>query len=45
LRASRRRKRLGRKLDWDTAKREIVGDQEAAQFLGHESRKAYEIGG
>jgi hypothetical protein len=39
------RREGGSGLAWDTAKREIVGDQEAAQFLGHGSRKAYEIGG
>ncbi len=35
--------RLGRELKWDPAKREIIGDAEANQFLGRESRKGYEI--
>jgi predicted dehydrogenase len=37
--------RLGRKLEWDTAKREIIGDPQAATFLGRESRKEYQISG
>ncbi|TWU67215.1 Gfo/Idh/MocA family protein [Crateriforma conspicua] len=35
--------RLGRELNWDPAKREIVGDEEANSFLSRESRKGYEI--
>ena len=35
--------RLGRKLNWDPAKREIIGDEEANTFLSRESRKGYEI--
>ncbi len=35
--------RLGRELNWDPAKREIVGDAEANSFLARESRKGYEI--
>lgn len=35
--------RLGRKLNWDPAKREIIGDEEANSFLSRESRKGYEI--
>lgn len=35
--------RLGRELNWDPAKREIVGDPEANSFLARESRKGYEI--
>lgn len=35
--------RLGRKLNWDPAKREIVGDEEANAFLSRESRKGFEI--
>lgn len=35
--------RLGRELNWDPAKREIIGDAEANSFLGRESRKGYEI--
>ncbi|WP_437193202.1 Gfo/Idh/MocA family protein [Planctomicrobium sp. SH527] len=35
--------RLGRDLNWDPVKREIVGDQQANSFLGRESRKGYEI--
>jgi len=34
--------RLGRPLDWDPAKREIVGDAQANAFLARESRKGYE---
>jgi predicted dehydrogenase len=36
--------RLGRALTWDPVKREIVGDAQAATFLGREPRKGYEIG-
>ncbi|GAB5517127.1 Gfo/Idh/MocA family oxidoreductase [Rhodopirellula baltica] len=35
--------RLGRELNWDPTKREIVGDDEANSFLSRESRKGYEI--
>jgi predicted dehydrogenase len=35
--------RLGRAVNWDPTKREIVGDAEANSFLARESRKGYEI--
>lgn len=35
--------RLGRKLNWDPDKREIVGDTQANSFLARESRAGYEI--
>jgi len=35
--------RLGRALNWDPVKREIIGDAEANAFLARESRKGYEI--
>lgn len=35
--------RLGRPLEWDPAKREIIGDQQANSFLSRENRKGYEI--
>ena len=35
--------RLNRELNWDPAKREIVGDEQANSFLSRESRKGYEI--
>lgn len=35
--------RLGRELNWDPTKREIIGDDEANAFLSRESRKGYEI--
>lgn len=35
--------RLGRPLNWDPVKREIVGDDQANGFLSRESRKGYEI--
>jgi predicted dehydrogenase len=35
--------RLGRAVNWDPAKREIVGDDQANSFLGRESRKGFEI--
>jgi predicted dehydrogenase len=35
--------RLGRALNWDPAKREIVGDDQANAMLARESRKGYEI--
>jgi myo-inositol 2-dehydrogenase / D-chiro-inositol 1-dehydrogenase len=36
--------RLGRKIQWDAAKEEIVGDAEAAAMLKREQRKPYEFG-
>lgn len=35
--------RLGRDLNWDPNKREIVGDSQANAFLARENRKGYEI--
>ncbi len=35
--------RLNRPLNWDAAKREIVGDDQANSFLSREYRKGYEI--
>lgn len=35
--------RLNRPINWDPAKREIVGDAQANSFLSRESRKGYEI--
>lgn len=35
--------RLDRPLQWDPAKREIIGDKQANSFLSRESRKGYEI--
>lgn len=35
--------RLGRDLNWDPVKREIVGDAQANAFLARESRKEFEI--
>ncbi|QDS96401.1 Alpha-N-acetylgalactosaminidase [Roseimaritima multifibrata] len=35
--------RLGRELNWDADKREIVGDAQANAFLSRENRKGYEI--
>lgn len=35
--------RLNRPLNWDAAKREIIGDDQANSFLGRENRKEYEI--
>jgi len=37
--------RLGREIAWDPATRQIVGDAQAATFLGRESRKGYRIEG
>jgi predicted dehydrogenase len=34
--------RLGRELNWDPVKREIVGDEQASSFMKRESRKGYE---
>lgn len=35
--------RLGRKIRWDSDKQTIVGDADAAQWMGREQRKGYEI--
>lgn len=35
--------RLDRALEWDPAKREIIGDEQANSFLSREYRKGYEI--
>ncbi len=35
--------RLGRELNWDPTKREIIGDDQANAFLSRESRKGFEI--
>lgn len=35
--------RLGRELNWDPAKREIIGDAQANSFLARENRKGFEI--
>ena len=35
--------RLGREINWDPAKREIVGDEQANSFLSRESRTGFEI--
>ncbi|MGE5194706.1 MAG: Gfo/Idh/MocA family oxidoreductase [Deltaproteobacteria bacterium] len=35
--------RLGRKIEWDAEKEQIVGDKEAAGFMAREQRKGYEI--
>jgi hypothetical protein len=35
--------RLGRKINWDSEKEQIVGDSEANQWLAREQRKGYEI--
>lgn len=35
--------RLGRELNWDPVKREIIGDDQANAFLTRESRKGFEI--
>ena len=35
--------RLGRALNWDPVKREIVGDEQANAFLKRENRKGFEI--
>ncbi|MCS7468500.1 Gfo/Idh/MocA family oxidoreductase [Stieleria sp. ICT_E10.1] len=35
--------RLGRELNWDPDKREIIGDEQANSFLSRESRKGFEI--
>lgn len=35
--------RLGRKINWDAEKQTIVGDSDAAKWMGREQRKGYEI--
>jgi hypothetical protein len=35
--------RLGRKLAWDPAKEEFLGDEEANRWLSRRQRKPYEI--
>ncbi len=35
--------RLGRELQWDPVKRQVIGDAQANEFLGRESRKGFEI--
>ncbi|HLJ10197.1 MAG TPA: Gfo/Idh/MocA family oxidoreductase [Planctomycetaceae bacterium] len=35
--------RLGRKIEWDAEKEQIVGDKEANSWLAREQRKGYEI--
>ena len=35
--------RLGRELNWDSTKREIIGDAQANSFLSRKNRKGYEI--
>ncbi|HUG68814.1 MAG TPA: Gfo/Idh/MocA family oxidoreductase [Pirellulaceae bacterium] len=35
--------RLGRELEWDPSRREIIGDAQANSFLTRESRKGFEI--
>ena len=35
--------RLGRKIEWDPEKEQIVGDKDAAGFMAREQRKGYEI--
>ena len=37
--------RLGRELNWDPVKREIIGDAQANSFLARENRKGFEING
>jgi hypothetical protein len=34
--------RLGRKLNWDPAREQFVGDAEAATYLAREMRKPYD---
>jgi hypothetical protein len=34
--------RLGRKLQWDPAKEEFVGDAEASKYIAREMRKPYD---
>lgn len=35
--------RIGREINWDPAKREVIGDAQANAFLSRENRKGYEI--
>ena len=35
--------RLDRELNWDSVKREIIGDVQANSFLSRENREGYEI--
>jgi predicted dehydrogenase len=35
--------RLGRKIEWDAEREEIVGDNQARSFLAREQRKGYEV--
>ncbi|MFG0334673.1 MAG: gfo/Idh/MocA family oxidoreductase, partial [Maioricimonas sp. JB049] len=35
--------RLGRELNWDPVKREVIGDEQANSFLAREARKGFEI--
>ncbi len=35
--------RIGRKIEWDAEKEQIVGDKAAASFMAREQRKGYEI--
>jgi hypothetical protein len=35
--------RLGREIQWDPVKREIVGDEQASAFMSRENRKGFEI--
>jgi len=35
--------RLGRKIQWDPEKQEIVGDPEAALWVAREQRKGFEV--
>ena len=35
--------RLGRELNWDPVKREIIGDAQASSFLARENRQGFEI--
>ncbi len=37
--------RLGRKIQWDAVKQEIVGDAEANSMIKREQRKPYQISG
>lgn len=36
--------RLGRKLQWDAAKEQFVGDAEANKWVAREMRKGYDYG-
>ena len=35
--------RLGKKINWDSKAQMIVGDADAAKWMGREQRKGYEI--